>query len=254
MNKEEFLEYLGEKDTSAIAAYKKLSLAKQCSYEIFTNEFYTPNIWSKIKKMSSKFSINVETWGGFEEAERRIIGFNLEDKSHYPISIIEIVNKSKFILLEHKDYLGAIMSLGIKRNKLGDLVVNENRCFAAVFQDIADYICMNLSSIGKCPCEVVVVNDFYSLPAAKFEKLVTIVSSVRLDCVIAGLCNLSRSKAEQVIKSGKVLLDYSEALEKNKEVSFGNVITIRGYGKYKVGEILGNTAKGRIKIEIKKYI
>lgn len=255
MDKKAFMNHIGNEELKVASnVYDKLMLAERTQCEIYTSEFCTPNLWSKIQNLSGIPFTSIGTFGGFLESERRIIGFNVYDESNYPIKVLKIVNKSKFISLEHKDYLGAIMSLGIKRTKIGDLVVKDNFCFVAAVNDIADYILLNLHSIGKCPCDIDIINKETELPKVEFQSITVLSTSYRLDCIVSALCNLSRNKSEQYINSGKVLLDYVEVTEKNKEVVKGNTITIRGFGKYKVAEEIGKTNSGRLRIEIKKYI
>lgn len=255
MNKKDFINYIGEEDIGVVSGiYDKFVLAEKVSSEVFTNEFCTPNVWSKVENFAGQYDIKTVSFGGFEEAERRIIGFNPKDKSNYPIKILKIINKSKFNKLLHKDYLGALMSLGVKRNKLGDLVIKEDQCFVSVYKDIVDYIYCNLQVIGRCPCEIIEINDLSEVPTPDFEEKVIITSSYRLDCVVGALCNISRSKSEQYIKSGKVLLDYVETYEKDKVIILNNTLTIRGFGKYKICNVIGKTSSDRIKLHIKKYI
>ncbi|EET84592.1 RNA-binding S4 domain protein [Clostridium carboxidivorans P7] len=80
------------------------------------------------------------------------------------------------------------------------------------------------------------------------------VSSLRIDCVVSTLCNISRSKAEELVRQGKVLVDYSEDFKKNKILNCDTIITVRGYGKFKIVEEVGWTNSGKVKILVKKFI
>ncbi|WP_032121708.1 RNA-binding protein [Clostridium amazonitimonense] len=255
MNKNDFIKFLGDDDIGAISnIYDKIILADRRLTVVYTNEFLTPNLWKKVKEYCYKINMPCCTFGGFEDAERRIIRFNNNYESNYPIEIIRITNKSKFNELLHKDYLGSLMSLGIKRSKLGDLVLKDNQCYVPVMEDIVDYILINLKNIGRCPCEIDKISKEEDIPEYSFDKNVYLASSNRLDVIISSITNLSRNKSEQYIRSGKVFLDYIECYEKSEEIKSGDTITIRGHGKYKIGEIVGTTGSGRLKIEIKKYI
>ena len=256
MDKKSFLNAINFEDKNSLSnLFDKIKLAEKTLKPVFTCEFYPPNVWKTIKDMSKSFSINIDTYGIFENCERRMLSFYAEEGKHYPIQLLNIENKSKFESLVHRDYLGAIMSLGIKREKYGDLILVGDGCYIAVSEEISDYIIYNLSTIGRCPCNVKVIEDFNAESiSAKFENIIIHSTSMRLDCVISSLCNLSRTKAVDNIQGGKVLIDYVEMHEKDKIVENGAVITVRGYGKFKFIEQLGSTQSGRLKLSMKKYI
>lgn len=256
MDKKSFLNHIDYEDKNALSnLYDKIQLAEKISRPVFTNEFYPPNVWKTINAMKNIMGISVYTNGIFEDSERRVMAFSTEGIDFYPILLMRIENKSRFQELQHRDYLGAIMSLGIKREKFGDLIVNENSCYAAVCEDIFDYIRDNLTTIGKCPCKVEKMQALnLENISPRFERMAIHSTSLRLDCLISSICNVSRTKAVDLIQAGKVLIDYSEALEKDKTVEEGTVITIRGFGKYKLEEQNGSTQRGRLKLSLKKYI
>lgn len=256
MDKKSFINAISFEDKNLLSSlFDKIKLAEKVLKPVFTSEFYPPNVWRAIKDMSKNFGCNVYTYGIFEDCDRRMLCFSLEEPEHYPIQLLRIVNKSKFENLGHRDYLGAIMALGIKREKYGDLILVGDGCYAAVSEEISNYIIYNLDTIGRCPCRVEAIEDISAQSiSAEFENLVIHSTSMRLDCVISSLCNLSRSKAVDIIQSGKVLIDYVDMHEKDKIVENGAVITVRGYGKFKFIEEFGSTQKGRLKLSMKKYI
>jgi RNA-binding protein YlmH len=255
---------LGVDDTNSISSedkslisnlYDKIKLAELTYKPVFTNEFVSPNVWKGIENLQVNFDVNIFSYGIFQDSERRILAFSKDKVYDYPVKIIRIENKSKFIKLEHRDYLGALVGLGIKREKLGDLVIDEGICYAAICEDIFDYLKLNLNKVGNCPCEISLVN-LNNVQQIKKNTMDSIVSttSLRLDCIVSSLCNLSRTKAVLLIQSSKVLVDYCEVLEKDFNVEIDSIITIRGYGKFKISEQTGATQKGRLKLLVKKYI
>jgi RNA-binding protein YlmH len=256
MDKKSFVNAINFEDKNLLSnLFDKIKLAEKISKPVFTCEFYPPNVWRTIKDMNKSFGINIYTYGIFEDCERQMLCFSTEEPVDYPIQLIKIENKSKFESLGHRDYLGAIMALGIKREKYGDLILVEDGCYAAVSKEASDYIIYNLGTIGRCPCRVKTIENFNAQSiSAKFENLVIHSTSMRLDCVISSICNLSRAKAVDIIQGGKVLIDYVEMQEKDKIVENGAVITIRGYGKFKFVEQLGSTQRGRLKLSMKKYV
>mgnify|MGYP004443501309 FL=1 len=125
VNKEYILKKFTDYDVNeAIKIYENYKLAVEKDITIFSNSFCSPNIWSFFQNNCGSSNFTVAANGIFEEAERRIIAFNNIYDIKYPLEVLEIKNKSNFSKLRHKDYLGAIRSFWIYRNKIGDVVVN----------------------------------------------------------------------------------------------------------------------------------
>ena len=255
MKKEDFLKLINNEEEAVILKlYDRLNLAQKSGKTVYTKEFYTPGVWGKVSQITPSLDIKVCCEGIFEEAERRMIAFYSEGEVYMPFKAIRIVNKSKFHVLHHKDYLGAIMSLGIKREKLGDLVVAGSEAYCAVCEDIATYIMSNLNSIGHCPCEVNEVLDLERVPSYNFEEKVILTTSMRSDCLVSSITGLSRSKSVDVLRAGKVLINYNDVRDKDFEVAMGSTLTVRGYGKFKVVDAVGSSGSGRLKILLKKFV
>lgn len=235
--------------------YDKLYVSERSGRTVFTKEFYSPNIWKIFLSLSEKIDTGVFTYGIFDEAERRMIAFSSFEPENYPMKLIRIRNKSKFSTLSHRDYLGSIMSLGIIREKYGDLIMDGSYCYVPVLDEIADFLLLNLKTVGNCPCEAEIIGQESNLvPKVKFEDMVVISTSLRLDCIVSALTGVSRSQSEELISKGKVLIDYAEICEKNRAMKEDSVVTIRGYGKYRIDNMLGFSSKGRLKLNVKKYV
>jgi len=224
---------------------------------IYTKEFVTPDIYMNIKNNQGKLGVFVHGTGVFEDSERKMICFSINayETLDYDIHVIKIKNKSKFKELKHKDYLGSIMALGVKRSLFGDLVVKGDACFVPMASSVSQYVQDNLTAIGNCPCSIDRVNiNSEDIPKIEFEEKIIIVTSLRLDNVIPSICNMSRAKGADLISNGSVLLNYLICNRKDKLIEMKDTITIRGFGKYKVNSIEGETSKGRIKLLIGKYV
>lgn len=255
LSKENLLKIFLEDDVNeAIKIYENYKLAYEKDITIFSNSFCSPNIWSFFEKNCQSSDFIISTNGVFEESERRMIAFNNSYNLRYPIEILEIKNKSNFSELKHKDYLGAILSLGIERNKIGDIVVKGDKAYVPIIEEISSYIINNLSSIGRSPVNIKVIYNIEDLPSIDFEEIIINVPSLRLDSVVAKIANVSRSKAIELLDSSKVLVDYVKSRDKSKELIKGARLTIRGSGKYIVGDIIGETRSGKQRILIKKYM
>lgn len=258
MDKKTFLNSINFDDKNLLSnLFDKINLAEKTRQTIYSNEFLPPSIWKAILNLKSNFDIDMDTYGIFEDCERKIMAFSMHEiaTEDYPISVLKIINKSKFKKLEHKDYLGAIMSLGIKREKYGDMILFEDNIYVAACNDICDFLKQNLIYIGKCPCDVEIIKDIKNISLYPNSKSILVnIASLRLDCVVSSICNCSRAKAVELLDSSKVLVNYIELKEKDKNIQIDDTLTIRGYGKYKIIEILGTTQKGKLKLSIKKYI
>ena len=265
MKKEIFLkQFPQEMEYEASKLYNAFEIAKKYEIVSFTEEFYTPNFW---KKLTEKFDgVKVVTDGIFEDSDRRQIGFIpagfdvYEGNTKFPCKLLEIEINSKFREYEHKDFLGSLMGLNIKRELMGDLILeNEGRKISGyipVSEKIADYIISELKQIGKASCEIEIIDTKNKniLPQYKYDDKLITVPSKRLDSIVSTITNLSRTKVIDPIEKGKVLVDYVEEKDKSRMLEIGSLITIRGFGKYKLFLDKGETKKGKERILVKKYI
>lgn len=242
-----------EDSFQALKVYDKFRLANEKDITVFTNSFIPPNIWSFFYENFNSNIFKVETNGFFEECERRVISFNNLYEMQYPVVMLVIECNSNFNKLTHRDYLGAILSLGIERDKLGDIVLKNNKAYVPVIDEIYSYIYNNLTTIGKTPVEVKIIEDYSEVPIVKFEEDVIIVSSLRIDNFICKLAKVSRGNAIELIDSGKILVNYGKIKNKSQEICKNTRITIRGIGKFIVGDIVGETKSGKQRVVIKKY-
>ncbi len=195
------------------------------------------------------------SYGGFDDAERLIFALYSDFeplKSDYPLISItfEIPSKAK---IEHRDVLGALMSLGIKREMIGDIIFYQSKCIFFVLSKIAEYLLFNFTSVKNItvsPCvygeEIIFKRDF--------EEYDVICTSMRLDCVLSEILCYSRSKTCDVIESGLVYLNGLQMIKKDKQLQEGDVFSVRKKGKYKIDSVVGKTKKDRIKLKIFKYI
>jgi len=252
--KERISRYFTDDDRDdALNLYERYLLAKEKDIPVFGKSFYPPNIWNWFQENLSTKTFKVEVNGFFEESERKMISFNNIYDSPFPMKLIKLTNTSKFSKLTHRDYLGGILSLGIERNKIGDLLVDENACYVPVHEDIEDFILYNVDRIGKATCKVEAINKVHLIPKFNFKEEIILVSSLRIDGVVSKITNVSRSKAVTMIEQGNVLVNYVKIKDKSYELKGEERITIRGFGKYIIGNSIGNSKSGKNKISIKKY-
>lgn len=200
-----------------------------------------------------------QVFGGCEIAERKMIRFGSEDDIGYvidfPIVALKISSlAAKFAdKLNHRDFLGALMNLGIKREVLGDIYVKDKAALVFCKDTIADYIIENLTRVKHTSVKVVVADDIEDLTASTLEDKVIQVASVRIDAVIAKAYNMSRQEVLTPFKSGFVFLNGRVCTENAKTLSSGDIISVRGYGKFEFSEELSETKKGKINCKIRIY-
>lgn len=255
MNKEEFLKFFFEEDMDNLSnLYGKISKSINSNIDIYTDEFYTPNIWSKLIDMESSMETKISAFGIFEDAERRILKIGDNFPSDVPLVLAKISSKSKFTTLYHKDYLGAIMSLGINREKFGDVVLIDGGCYFATTRRIYDYVALNLDRVANSPISISFEDYSENLSiTVPYEEMSIIVTSRRLDSMVSSIIKTSRNKALEVINKKEVLVNYKVSQDKSLAIKENDLLTIRGFGKYRICNTFSYTAKDRLKILIKKY-
>lgn len=233
-----------------------IELCEEIEYPVYGRYFYPPQICNKLLNLKIG-EIRFLLCGLNENCEKNMIATVPKDfpkdELCFPIKYFKITNKSKFKELEHKHYLGTIMSLGIKRELMGDLVVEGNSCYGVIGEELFAFLLDNLKEVGKNPVELVEITSD-EIPQSKFEEIVDSVSSLRLDSMVSTILNNSRNKGLEFIEAGEVSLNYSVEKEKNKIVKEGDIITIRKKGKFIFEKILGENKKGKIRVLIKKFI
>lgn len=252
--RERILNYFTDDERDeALNLYERYLLSTNKNITVFGKNFYTPNIWSWFENNLSTKDFKVESNGLFEEAERRMVSFNNVYEIPFPMKLIKIQNTSKFSNLTHRDYLGGVLSLGIERSKIGDFLVDNNACYVPVQEEIESYIMYNIERISKVVCKVESIDNLELLPKHSFKEEVILVSSLRIDGIVSKITNVSRAKAQAMIEQGHVLINYVKIKDKSYELKGEERITIRGFGKFILGNSVGNSKSGRIKIIIKKY-
>ena len=258
MNRKEILKGISdEADRPAAAkAMDRLELAVKTYTPQFT-DFMDPYKAHSIKDMLSGGDCEIIVYGGYADSERVKIGFfpefTVPDEKDFEIVPVEISYKRQFSReLTHRDFLGSILGLGITREKTGDIIVEESRAIAFTDIDIADYIVINLERVGHTKVNVKITENFVPKTREAAEKRFT-VPSLRLDAVLGGALNISRGRTAEYIKGEKVFINWKKEISVSHTVKEGDMITLRGMGRVKINEIIGNTKKDRILLSVLVY-
>ena len=161
-------------------------------------------------------------------------------------------NKGKYM---HKDYLGALMKLGLKREKVGDILVDENGADIIIKEDILKFVLSNLPSLtrfSKAKVEEISLEDVRKIESKK-EIITITIPSMRIDNIVSELARCSRGKANELLATERVLVNYEVIQKSSKEIKPKDIVTIRGKGRFEIKEIKGNTRSGRILLEVGKF-
>lgn len=242
----------------------KLMLSKACdlynkaqkSTKAFYTKFLSPLEAAIIMNRFPKNELKLKLFGGYDDAERQICAFYTYDEDlSFPLSILKIKLKAKNISPSHRDYLGSLLSMGIKREVIGDIVVEKDGCYLFCLEEIAPYITDGLLKVGTAgvTIEKASLTDEIAIKR-EYQMLSSTVSSLRSDAVIASALNLARSKACELIQRGLVTHNYEQLKSVSSPIKNGDVLSVRGYGKFKILTSGNLTKKGRIHIDICKYI
>ena len=203
-------------------------------------------------------------FGGCDaETDRNIIIFynskftkEMVEKNYSKILQVIRIENPKELNYEHRNYLSAIMKLGIKREKIGDIFVREDGADIVVLTEVASFLKDNLQTLTRfkrSKCDIINIKDI-KYKEKEFEEIKIIVSSMRLDNFVSELAKTSRNKALEIINEQKVFVDYELETKFSKKINLGNTINIRGKGKFIVEEIHHKTKNNKFVVVIKKYV
>lgn len=237
----------------ANAAYYR----KVCMYTDFLNLNEQNIFFTKVMPIVPE--IKYSSWGGYNNAERTIFCFCSDDafsEPNYPLHIIKIapINSKFSDSLTHRDYLGALLHLGIERNKIGDIIINDNIAYVFLHEYIKDFVIDELRKVKHTyiTCEEITDLNFKIEPTLK--EITGFVASVRLDAVLSIAFKESRTKLAGYIRSKKVFIN-SKLVENNSYMlKERDVISVRGMGKFIFQGTTKQSKKGRYCITVQKYV
>lgn len=242
--------------------FRIIDKANSCikNYDTKQTDFLNPyEIKNAIAILNSNSDIKYTVDGGYENSERSTIfiyPYYMEYKEiENKLRFIKIEGNFKFKSISHKDYLGALMNLGIKREKIGDIIIHENFCQVIVNNDICDFIIMNLNKVSRNNVSTVeILRDDIIENSPNYKEVSFTVSSKRLDCIISGLYNISRQDSLKYINGEKVQVNYEKVASSSREIKDNSLISIRGKGRAIIIEIGDITKKGKVKVKAKLIV
>ncbi len=201
-------------------------------------------------------SFKIHYYGGFKNSDRlrAILSLYPVSKEDFKIIVYKIIYNKRYYSIHHRNVLGSLMSLGIKRECIGDIIINEEKevYFACCFE-ISKYIKDNFHLVGNVPIALEEEREEIE-NIVKYETKNYFVSSLRLDAIIAASYKLSRSEALEFISNGLVYINHVLILNPSHTVELKDEISVRHKGRVKLSEIGGKSKSGRIAVSLSKRV
>jgi len=213
-------------------------------------------------------AVNYSCYGGTSGAERFCIAFDgregvsglkqteAEEYYLFPVVCIGITPSSLKYgeKLTHRDYLGALLHLGITRAKIGDIYIKEKQAYVFCTESIAEFICKELCTVKHTMvhCEIIVADEKELTP--EYKEITSTVASMRLDALLSVAFQSSRSSLTALIDGGKTFVNGRLVTKAGQSLTEGDIVSVRGKGRFIVSEIKNLTKKGRTVVSIKKYV
>lgn len=256
IDKEKYIEHINDKEQiiNMRKVLDKVEIALN-KHSLQSTDFMDPYERKLAKSILNRFQdIEYKELGGIDVAERKVISV-YPDYLQYKFE----ENPIKSLMIEgytsnfsHRDFLGAILNLGIIRGKVGDILIHEGYTQIVVKKEISSYILNNLEKVAN---ENVIIKeiplDDLKPPNVEYKYKKATISSLRLDVLISSTWNLSRKDSQRIVESGRVKVNWEPIDKASKEIDEGDVISTKGYGRFILSSIEGTSKKGKIKVELK---
>lgn len=207
--------------------------------------FLDPNLEKEITK---KFKNDINVFRPYEESERIIIYRDLKPK----VSLFKIITKEK---LRHQDIMGSILSLNIKKEVLGDIIVDDNNYYFYILESMNNYILSYFNKVRNINITLEELPlDYLKDYKRKYKEIIVNVKSNRVDLIISKLTGLSRRVVKDMISNKDIILNYQVLTNNSYQFKENDIFSIRGYGKYKYVKVINKTKKNNYLVKCLKYI
>lgn len=267
MNKQELLkDYRKQEDKICLSqVLDKIEFSKTRE-KIENTDFLDMYQISLVENFLRKIKFeNYKLYGGYEESERKILiiypeKYNesmLEKNYSKMLKVVRVSlpeeEKGKYT---HRNYLGGIVKLGLKREKVGDILVSDDGADIVVVEDFAEILKQELPNLTRFEKSEITIEEIKNIrkKEIKLEEIKIIVPSLRLDNIVSDLAKTSRNKAAQIINQERVFVNGQNETKLSKQIKLQDIITIRGKGRFVVKEFAGTTRSGRTIVVIEKYV
>jgi RNA-binding protein YlmH len=220
--------------------------------------FLNPGEWEYADSLLSHYSdLRWILEGGYHEAERRRLimmpDYRTPEDLLSPVAFLRVIQKTSIKTLTHRDYLGAVLSLGVEREMIGDILVYHHSACIVVVPELRDYLMWHLDSVGSVSVTVSGIDEIPELEIREeLEVTKGTVASLRLDAVLSIALRISRQKAQALIESQKVSLNWKPVQKHTVVLHEHDIISIQGSGRLKLLKIGILSRSQRWQIEIGK--
>lgn len=245
-----------ERDLIALACDKAASARRR--YEACFTAFTDPGQRALLAQYAYLWDAAMFSFGGYTGAERQIVAFSPEQDEYqveYPLVAMQVSGNFSFAQVTHRDYLGSLLALGMKREMVGDILVRPEGCQLVLHEKIASYVLANWQTVGRVGVKV------EEIPLAELRppqpKIVlrqATVASFRLDAIVAVAYGLSRTQAANYIRGGKLKHNFSLETRCDRTVEVGDMLSLAGQGRAQLQVVGGQSKKGRWHIEIARFV
>lgn len=224
------------------------------------SDFLNLNEQNMVSSLKQQFpQVVMETFGGYDNAERQMVAFHPDALAftwEYPIDCLKIEPKAiKFSEnLSHRDYMGALLNLGVDRSVIGDIIVQEKAAWFFCQSKMTEFFLENLCRVRRTNILITKVNDPEEFPHPNLESINGTCASVRLDSLIALAFKASRSSMVSYIESGQVFVNGKLITSNGYEPKEGDIVSVRGKGRFIFDGVSHQTKKGRCGVRILLYV
>lgn len=243
------------RDEAQIRRFADLARRAEKSGRSQWTRFLSPAEQELARIEARREGVELYTFGGAESAERRMCAFSPEETdAEEKIGCVKISWDHRYAKIGHRDLLGSVLALGMEREHFGDIYLQEDCAYLFLTREMAKILPGQLSRVGNASVDVEECEIPEELKQnSAGEEIRATVASLRLDAVLGSGFRLSRGNAAEVIRQGRVQLNYVLEMRPDRQVPEGAVISVRGMGRCVLGEIGGQTKKGRISIVLLRY-
>jgi len=217
-------------------------------------DFLDPRQLAIMQSLTSQVSdVSVSASGGYDGAERvRVLlhpDYIVPEPQDYRLALLRISADQRFHTLEHRDVMGALLNVGLKREKFGDMLVAEEAIHVVIADEVADFICSQVTHIHRTPVQFERVDwESFQPPAPRYAEKVITVPSPRVDAVIGEVYNLSRAKALVPIRACKLKVNWKVVDDPSHLLEPGDMVSLAGFGRFKLLDVSGPTRSGRLRM------
>lgn len=214
------------------------------------SRFMSPAEAESANRIAREQNVEATLFGGYPQAERVIACFHLPDDppSGFPIRCLQIGWDERSGSPDHRALLGSVLGLGIDRSQIGDICLGDREAFLFSTAEMAAVVQDQLTIAGRIPIHAKLLLQTPPMPRGELSFLRESVASLRLDAVLAAGMRLSRTQACDIIRQGLVQLNHRPALKSDAQISQGDLLSVRGFGRLRLLEVGSPTRKGRLPI------